>query len=123
MAERVGMCLGSVFCLLQGARTAKLRWFPKCGIGFGKRLLSTCTRVSQDWGYLSMQLLNQEDREVARALCRTHGWRCLSSKPVHRFDVDLLEWAQEVTFLGQMGLALAEPSRYSAPQCRHSSVG
>lgn len=102
VAVRGDAPLGSIFCVKLDDRTAKLRLFllsPEVrGIGLGKRMLDTCMGFARTCGYTGMQLWTHESHAAACALYRAHGWRCISSKPVHSFGVDLVEQAWEVTF-------------------------
>ena len=95
IAERAGTRLGSIFCVTQDARTAKLRLFllvPEArGQGLGKRLLTTCMGFARDAGYRDMALWTHESHAAACALYRAFGWQLTGSKPVRSFGVDLIE--------------------------------
>ncbi|WP_424833249.1 GNAT family N-acetyltransferase [Ruegeria sp.] len=95
IAERAGTRLGSIFCVVQGEQTAKLRLFllvPEArGQGLGKRLLNTCMGFARDVGYKDMQLWTHESHAAACALYRASGWQLTGSKPVRSFGVDLVE--------------------------------
>ncbi|MDU8910249.1 GNAT family N-acetyltransferase [Aestuariicoccus sp. MJ-SS9] len=94
-----GARLGSIFCVRQDAETAKLRLFflvPEArGKGLGKRLLSECMSWAKARGYRRMALWTHESHKAACALYAASGWRCVSSKPVRSFGVDLVEQAWE----------------------------
>ncbi|MCF6232302.1 MAG: GNAT family N-acetyltransferase [Rhodobacteraceae bacterium] len=100
IAERDGLRLGSVFCLREGAKTAKLRLFllvPEArGLGLGKRLLGECMSFAKSAGYREMKLWTHESHRAAGALYRSFGWQMTGSKPVHSFGVDLIEQSWRV---------------------------
>ena len=101
IAEEEGRRLGSIFCVRQDGETAKLRLFllvPEArGKGLGHRLLETCMSYARETGYSRMQLWTHESHRAACALYASHGWTCVSSKPVRSFGVDLIEQAWEIT--------------------------
>ncbi|WP_137703017.1 GNAT family N-acetyltransferase [Marimonas lutisalis] len=101
IAEENGQRLGSIFCVRLDDETAKLRLFlltPAArGKGLGRRLLQTCMQYARDSGYKRMQLWTHESHRAACALYAGAGWRCVSSKPVHSFGVDLIEQSWEIT--------------------------
>ncbi len=101
IAEADGQRLGSIFCVRQGAHTAKLRLFllmPEArGRGLGKRMLTHCMGFARDSGYHDMALWTHESHKAARALYRSFGWRLTGSKPVHSFGVDLVEQSWAIT--------------------------
>lgn len=90
-ADRVG----SIFCVSDGPRTAKLRLFlltPNArGQGLGKRLLKTCMTFARRAGYRDMRLWTHESHRAACALYAATGWQLVDSRPVHSFGVDLVE--------------------------------
>jgi GNAT superfamily N-acetyltransferase len=95
VAERNGAPIGSIFCVGEGPRTAKLRLFllePEArGRGLGERLLATCMNFARDAGYAEMVLWTHESHRAACALYARTGWTMLSSKPVRSFGCDLVE--------------------------------
>ena len=95
IAHRGDQRLGSIFCVRQGAETAKLRLFlltPEArGQGLGKLLLRQCMNFARSAGYRDMQLWTHESHHAACALYTAFGWQLLSSKPVHSFGQDLVE--------------------------------
>lgn len=101
IAEEDGKRLGSIFCVRLDDQTAKLRLFlltPQArGKGLGKRLLEACMSYARDKRYRRMQLWTHESHRAACALYAAAGWRCVSSKPVHSFGVDLVEQSWEIT--------------------------
>lgn len=95
IAEEGGQRLGSIFCVSNGAETAKLRLFlltPKArGKGLGKRLLQACMDFARETGYTEMVLWTHESHRAACALYAKFGWHLMDSKPVRSFGVDLVE--------------------------------
>ncbi len=95
IAEKDGQRLGSIFCVKQDEKTAKLRLFllvPDArGQGLGKRLLTTCTEFARSSGYSSMVLWTHESHRAACALYQAFGWQLINSRPVQSFGVDLVE--------------------------------
>lgn len=95
VAVENGQRLGSIFCVSQGATTAKLRLFllvPQArGKGLGKQLLNTCTGFARDAGYTKMVLWTHESHRAACALYTAMGWTLVSSCPEHSFGVDVIE--------------------------------
>ncbi|MDQ2091980.1 GNAT family N-acetyltransferase [Marimonas arenosa] len=100
IAEQDGRRLGSVFCVRLDQETAKLRLFllvPEArGKGLGKRLLAACMDYARARGYRRMQLWTHESHRAACALYAAAGWRCVSSKEVRNFGVDLIEQSWDV---------------------------
>ena len=100
IAEQDGRRLGSIFCVRLDEATAKLRLFltlPEArGTGLGRRLLDECMRYARGRGYTRMQLWTHESHRAACALYARTGWRCVSSKPVPSFGVDLIEQSWEI---------------------------
>jgi len=100
IAERDGVRLGSVFCVRETTKTAKLRLFlllPEArGLGLGKRLLGECMSFAKSVGYCEMKLWTHESHHAACALYRSFGWQLTGSKPVHSFGVDLIEQSWRV---------------------------
>jgi GNAT superfamily N-acetyltransferase len=95
-ADRVG----SIFCVSDGSRTAKLRLFllmPNArGKGLGKRLLKTCMTFARTAGYRDMRLWTHESHRAACALYAATGWQLVDSRPVHSFGVDLVEQSWQI---------------------------
>ena len=94
------MRLGSIFCVKLDEKTAKLRLFllvPEArGKGLGKLLLQACMGYARATGYRRMQLWTHESHRAACALYTAAGWRCVASKPVRSFNVDLIEQSWEI---------------------------
>ena len=95
IAERQGERLGSIFCVREDDRTAKLRLFllvPEArGLGLGRRLLERCMGFAREAGYTGMTLWTHESHAAACALYARNGWDMVGSKPVHSFGQDLME--------------------------------
>ncbi|MEX0327355.1 MAG: N-acetyltransferase family protein [Ruegeria sp.] len=95
IAEQNGARLGSIFCVSQSDRTAKLRLFllvPQArGQGVGKQLLTACMEFARSAGYDEMVLWTHESHRAACGLYRSFGWQLVDAKPVRSFGVDLVE--------------------------------
>ncbi|NNE81327.1 MAG: GNAT family N-acetyltransferase [Silicimonas sp.] len=96
--------LGSIFCVHSGdPRVAKLRLFfvePDArGLGLGRRLLEVCIAFARDTGNHTLRLWTHESHRAACALYAAYGFRCVASRPVHSFGVDLIEqtWELDLT--------------------------
>ena len=100
IAEENGTRLGSIFCVRNDEQTARLRLFllmPEVrGRGLGRYLLDTCMGWARDRGYRRMRLSTHESHHAACALYARAGWRCVASKPVRSFGVDLVEQDWEI---------------------------
>ncbi|WP_306006086.1 GNAT family N-acetyltransferase [Aquicoccus porphyridii] len=100
IAEENGTRLGSIFCVRNDEQTARLRLFllmPEVrGRGLGRYLLDTCMGWARDRGYRRMRLSTHESHRAACALYARAGWRCVASKPVRSFGVDLVEQDWEI---------------------------
>ncbi|MEM9550969.1 MAG: GNAT family N-acetyltransferase [Pseudomonadota bacterium] len=100
IAERDGQPMGSIFCVRLHQETAKLRLFllvPEArGQGLGKHMLETCLSFARSVGYRQLRLWTHESHRAACALYKARGFRCLSSKPVRSFGVDLVEQSWEI---------------------------
>lgn len=100
ICEADGQRLGSIFCVRQSDRTAKLRLFlltPQArGKGLGKRLLRACMAFARAAGYSDMQLWTHESHRAACALYAAFGWELVDSKPVRSFGANLVEQSWRV---------------------------
>lgn len=100
VAMQDGQRLGSIFCVSDEGKSAKLRMFlltPAArGKGLGKHLLQTCMDFARDCGYRDMVLWTHESHKAACALYAAFGWELIESKPVHSFGVDLIEQSWRV---------------------------
>lgn len=100
IAEENGTRLGSIFCVRNDEQTARLRLFllmPEVrGRGLGRYLLDTCMGWARGRGYRRMRLSTHESHRAACALYARAGWRCVASKPVRSFGVDLVEQDWEI---------------------------
>ena len=94
--------LGSIFCVRLDDETAKLRLFllePEVrGLGFGRRLLATCTGFAKAAGYRRMTLWTHESHRAACRLYAADGFACVESRPVRSFGCDLVEqtWTRDL---------------------------
>lgn len=93
--------LGSIFCVQSGeAGVAKLRLFlldPAArGVGLGNRMLKACLGFARDAGYHRMRLWTHKSHRAACALYEKAGFRCVASRPVRSFGVDLVEQSWEI---------------------------
>lgn len=95
-----GRRVGSVFCVADGARRAKLRLFliePDLrGRGLGRRLLEACMGFAREAGYTDMGLWTHESHKAACALYAAAGFRLISSRPVQSFGQALVEQMWEI---------------------------
>lgn len=101
IAWHQGQRLGSIFCVKQADKTAKLRLFlltPKArGKGLGKRMLATCMGFAKERGYLEMKLWTHESHRAAGALYASTGWQLMSASPVVSFGQPLIEQHWQIT--------------------------
>jgi len=101
VAERGGEPLGTIFCVREGERTAKLRLFlvvlEARGLGLGKALLAECLGFARAKGYETMRLWTHESHRAACALYAANGFRLVSSEPAHSFGVDVIDQIWELT--------------------------
>ena len=90
-----GARLGSVFCVREDPRTARLRLFllsaEARGQGLGRQMLQICTDFARQAGYAQMTLFTHESHWAACALYASSGWSLRSSEPVTRFGQLLVE--------------------------------
>ncbi|MWD28863.1 GNAT family N-acetyltransferase [Aquicoccus sp. SCR17] len=102
VAEEAGTELGTIFCVREDERTARLRLFlldPAArGRGLGRRLLQTCLDFARDAGYRAMVLSTHESHEAACALYAANGFRCVRSFAVRHYGVDLVEQHWQIDF-------------------------
>lgn len=87
--------LGSIFCVAEGATTARLRLFllelDARGHGLGARMLAGCMGFARAAGYRDMVLSTHESHRAACALYASAGWQITGSRPVRSYGVDLVE--------------------------------
>lgn len=87
--------IGSVFCLKETGKLARLRLFlltPEArGQGLGKRLLRESMGFARQAGYHEMVLHTHESRRSSGSLYRAFGWQMSDSRPVFSFGVNLIE--------------------------------
>ncbi|MCK0102979.1 GNAT family N-acetyltransferase [Pseudohalocynthiibacter sp. F2068] len=94
IAEQGGQRLGSIFCVRQSRKVAKLRLFflePQArGLGLGQKMLDMCMGYARGKGYEKMVLWTHESHEAACALYRKFGFELIDSKPERSFGRDLV---------------------------------
>jgi len=94
IAEQGGQRLGSIFCVRQSRKVAKLRLFflePQArGLGLGQKMLDMCMGYARGKGYEKMVLWTHESHEAACALYRKSGFQLIDSKPERSFGQDLV---------------------------------
>ena len=95
VAEVDGRRAGSVFCIRQDRRTAKLRvlflepWAR--GRGIGSRLVAECISFARDAGYDELVLWTVDVLAGARRIYERAGFRLTRSEPAHRFGSRLVD--------------------------------
>ncbi|HET6268289.1 MAG TPA: helix-turn-helix domain-containing GNAT family N-acetyltransferase [Acidobacteriota bacterium] len=81
IAEKDGENVGSIFCVKESERVARLRLLlvePKArGIGIGSQLVRQCLKFASQAGYSKIILWTQSDLDAARAIYQKFGFRCV----------------------------------------------
>jgi DNA-binding MarR family transcriptional regulator/predicted N-acetyltransferase YhbS len=94
VAEVAGARAGSVLCVRQDDRVAKLRlllverWAR--GRRIGARLVDECLRFARDAGYRQVTLWTNDVLESARRIYERAGFELVDSEPHHSFGHDLV---------------------------------
>lgn len=87
--------IGSIFCIREDEKTARLRLFlltPEArGKGLGKKLLRDCMQFARHAGYRDMVLKTHEKREKSGSLYAAFGFRQTAEIPVSAYGADLIE--------------------------------
>lgn len=101
IAHRQKARLGSIFCVPQAGKTAKLRLFylvsAARGSGAAQALLQTCLNFARSAGYTDMTLWTHASHVAAGRIYRRNGFQLIAEKPVHSFGVDLVEQTWVIT--------------------------
>jgi GNAT superfamily N-acetyltransferase len=94
--------LGSIFCVRNDERMAKLRLFfvvqQARGTGAAQALLDQCLQFARDSGYAGLTLWTHESHRAAGAIYSRNGLMRVDAKPVHSFGRDLIEETWQITF-------------------------
>ncbi|MFM8799982.1 MAG: GNAT family N-acetyltransferase [Tagaea sp.] len=94
MAARDGRVVGSVFCVRQSARVAKLRMLyvdkSARGAGLGVRLVDACIACARAKGYRKLVLWTNDILAEARRIYVARGFILESSEKHRSFGKDLV---------------------------------
>lgn len=94
IAERDGRVVGSVFCVRQSARVAKLRMLyvdeAARGIGLGARLTDECVAFARAKGYRKLVLWTNDVLTAARRIYVARGFVLVKSEKHRSFGKDLV---------------------------------
>ena len=95
-----GRRLGSVFCTIESAETARLRLFllePEArGQGAGRRMLEAAIAHARAAGASRLMLWTHESHRAACALYAARGFVLTEARPVRNYGRDLVEQRWEI---------------------------
>lgn len=87
--------IGSLFCVADSAKAARLRLFLVLpglrGQGLGKRLLNTSIIFARQTGYQDLVVSTYKSHTAACALYNSFGFELETEKPARAFGCDLVE--------------------------------
>lgn len=112
IAERCGHRLGSIFCMRDDDRTARLRLFllerSERGTGLAQRMIDVCVGFARQAGYARMRLWTHESHCAAGRLYARNGFRLVASAPARAFGQDTVDQEWECDLRPDATLAIAE---------------